>query len=255
MNIHFLFLLFLLPPVSAETCSDAICQNDNLVIRFPFRIQRQQPESCGYPGFDVSCSKEGQTLLKLPYSGGEFSIQAIDYASQEFWVNDPKNCLPKRILSLNLSGSPFSAVYYQDFTFFNCSLEYLKYRYNPIACLSDSNHTVFATSTRRVMVHLSAVCNLVSTVTVPLQFPFYDQVLTSDLGDDLRLSWDSPPCGRCESHGGRCGFKSNSTSEIACSYFPSQGTYFPIQCLLKTFHFLLFFFYSLLPQFDNIIVK
>lgn len=230
MNIHFLLFLFLLPLASTQTCldDDAVCQNDNLIIRFPFRIQNEQPEysSCGYPGFDVTCSKQGQTLLKL---GQElFSIQGIDYSSQELWINDPKHCLPKRILSLNLTKSPFDAVYHQDFTFFNCSSEYLKYRYNPIACLSDSNHTVFATASRSVIVHLSAVCDLVTTVTVPVEFPFYDQILTSDLADDLRLSWDSPACGRCESRGGRCGFNGNSTSEIACSYFPSQGTFFPV---------------------------
>ncbi|XP_054788861.1 putative RING-H2 finger protein ATL21A [Prosopis cineraria] len=225
MNIRFLLLFYILPPASIETCSDAVCQDDNLTVRFPFRIQQsqQQPKSCGYPGFDVSCSNQGQTQLKLPSSGGEFNIRGIDYAAQELWINDPENCLPKRILSLNLTGSPFSGVYYQDFSFFNCSSEYLKYRYTPIACLSNSNYTVFATSSRSVFRHLLAVCSFIATVRVPVQQPFYEHVSSSDLSDDLRLSWDSPPCGKCESRGGRCGFQINSTADIACSYFPSQG--------------------------------
>ncbi|XP_028790714.1 putative RING-H2 finger protein ATL21A [Neltuma alba] len=225
MNIRFLLFFYILPPASIETCLDAVCQNGNLIIRFPFRIRQsqQQPKSCGYPGFDVSCSKQGQTLLKLPYSGGEFSIQAIDYAAQELWINDPKHCLPKRILALNLTGSQFSGVYSQDFSFFNCSSQYLKYRYTPIACISDSNYTVFATSSRSAFRHLLAVCSFITTVKVPVQRPFHKHELSSDLSDDLRLSWESPPCGRCESRGGRCGFKTNSTADIACSYFPSKG--------------------------------
>jgi len=60
-------------------------------------------------------------------------------------------------------------------------------------------------------------------VKVPVQSPFYDQVTSSELGEDLRLSWDSPACGRCESHGCRCGFKSDDTSELDCSGIPSKG--------------------------------
>ncbi|KAI4307125.1 hypothetical protein L6164_030344 [Bauhinia variegata] len=195
---------------------------NQLIIQFPFRIRGQQPKTCGYPGFSVSCSKEGQTLLKLPYSG-EFSIQGIDYSFQELWVNDPDNCLPKRILSLNLSGSPFDAVYYQEFVFFNCSGDYRSYRFNPIACLSGSNYTVFASSSMSVVMHLSAVCNLIRRVKVPVQWPFYDEILSSDLSDNLLLSWDSPTCGRCESQGGQCGFKTNSSLEIACYNASSKG--------------------------------
>ncbi|KAK4273903.1 hypothetical protein QN277_017208 [Acacia crassicarpa] len=225
MDIRFLLLFYILPPTSIETCPDAVCQNGNKIIRFPFRIQQSQlqPKSCGYPGFDVSCSNHGQIRLKVPYSEGEFSIQGIDYTSQQLWINDPKNCLPIRILSLNLNGSPFSGVYYRDFSFFNCSSQYLKYRYIPIPCLSDSNHTVFATPSRSVFRHLSSVCSFIRTVRVPVQQPYYEHVLTSDLSDDLRLSWNSPPCGMCESRGGRCGFRTNSTGDIGCAYFPSQG--------------------------------
>jgi hypothetical protein len=59
-------------------------------------------------------------MLEL-HSTGKFVVQAIDYATQEIWINDQGNCLADRILSLNLSGSPFIGLYYQSFTFFNCS--------------------------------------------------------------------------------------------------------------------------------------
>ncbi|KHN23378.1 Putative RING-H2 finger protein ATL21A [Glycine soja] len=228
-----LFLFILLNPsqiaialASIETCLDSVCQTHEPVIRFPFRIEGEQENSCGHPGFSVSCNHNGQTLLNLSYCGEELRIQRINYAAQQLWVNDPNNCLPKRLLSLNLSASPFDAVYRQKFTFFNCSfnLEYLVRRYRPISCLSDSpKYLVFATPSSTVFGHLSSVCDLVATVTVPVQSPFNDRVTSSELSDDLRFSWDSPSCGRCESHGGRCGFKSNETFELDCSLVPSKG--------------------------------
>ncbi|XP_061358248.1 putative RING-H2 finger protein ATL21A [Gastrolobium bilobum] len=227
MNILSLILFFtyLTLVASMETCLDSVCQIKEPIIRFPFQIEGKQEKTCGYPGFKVSCSEKGQTLLKLPNSR-ELSIQRINYAAQQLWVNDPNNCIPKRLLSLNLSGSPFDAVYYQEFTFFNCSLnlEYLMYRYKPIACLSDaSKYAVFATPSQSVFAHLSSICDLVDTVKVPVQSPLSEHVLSSDLADDLRLSWDSPPCGRCESHGDRCGFENNNTFELHCSKVPSKG--------------------------------
>jgi len=209
-----------------ETCLDTVCHTNEPLIRFPFHIEGKQANTCGYPGFKVLCdeNEKSQTLLNLPYMEN-LGIQKINYPKQELFVNDPNNCLPKLLLSLNLSTSPFDAVYYQQFTFFNCShnLEYLTSRYKPIACLSDySKYNVFATPSLTVFVHLSSVCDLVDTVNVPVQSPFFDQVLSSELNDDLRLSWNSPPCGRCESHGGRCGFKNNSTFEIACYNVPPR---------------------------------
>ncbi|XLS67134.1 hypothetical protein HN51_018157 [Arachis hypogaea] len=230
-----LFFFSLKPPqkhvivssTTQDTCLDAVCNLREPVIRFPFQIEpNSSSSSCGYPGFTVTCNNRGQTLLNLPHSGGEFSIKGIDYDTQQVWVNDPDNCLPKRILSLNLSSSPFEAVYNQEFTFFNCSmnLEYLKHRYNPIACLSDPKHMLFATSSSTVVVYLSSICNVVKRVKVPVGVPFYEHVVSSNLSDDLRLSWEWPECGRCESHGGRCGFESNTTSHVVCfNDFPSKG--------------------------------
>jgi hypothetical protein len=232
--ICFLFLFNLnqthiVAQATIETCLDNFCHTNQPLIRFPFHIEGKQAKTCGYPGFKVSCNENEkiQTLLNLPYME-KLKIQKINYAKQELLVNDPNNCLPKQLLSLNLSSSPFDAVYYQQFTFFNCSfnLEYLTSKYKPIACLSDfSKYAVFATPSRKVYVYLSSVCDLVDTVNVPVKSPFFDQVLSSKLDDDLRLSWNSPACARCESHGGRCGFRVNSTFKIDCyNVPPRQGT-------------------------------
>nr|POF18896.1 putative ring-h2 finger protein atl21b [Quercus suber] len=207
-----------------ESCKNSVCSPNGPAIHFPFRIQSRQPESCGYPGFDLSCNNATQTvLLNLPYSG-QFIVQGIDYTTQQIWINDPKNCLPKQLLSLNLSGSPFKGVYHQEFSFFNCSSVLLKDQLTPIICLSDSNHTIFATSSRRVAALLLSTCEFITNVSVPVQWPFYEQILSSDLNDDLWLTWDEPSgCGKCESRGGQCGFKTNSSHEIVCSNVPHQS--------------------------------
>ncbi|KAJ4705848.1 putative Ring finger protein [Melia azedarach] len=225
MNIFklFFFFLFLSTAASIEICRTAVCRRNEPLIRFPFRIPTRQQKSCGFPGFDLSCDVgSNQTILQLP--SGKFSLQGVNYVTQEIWINDKGNCLPELILSLNLSGSPFRAVYNQQFTFFNCSFDYLQYRLNPIACLSGENYTVFATSSSRVASSLSASsCKLVATVDVPVEWPFYEQIMSSDLSDNLRLTWSEPNCRKCERSGGRCGFKDNSTLEIGCSYASQRG--------------------------------
>ncbi|GLU12008.1 hypothetical protein SLE2022_287170 [Rubroshorea leprosula] len=216
-----LLLCFLHVATTTDTCRTATCRHGEPVIRFPFRIETHQPMSCGYPGFRLSCDDSGQTILELP-PAGKFSVQTIDYGAREIWINDPNNCLPGRILSLNLSDSPFRSVYYKDFSFFNCSLNYnLDYRLNPIACLSGPNYQVFATSSPRVIRFLSSSCRVIASVEVPLDWP--GLTLSSGLSDGLRLTWDEPNCGKCESRGGQCGLKTNSSRKIVCSYDSQRG--------------------------------
>ena len=233
---YFLSLILLIISFSYITssseipCVKAVCATNEPEIRFPFRIKNRQLELCGYPGFDLSCDKSGQTLLKLPNSG-EFNVQGIDYATQEIWINDPNNCLPYRIIhSINFSGSPFYGASNEDFTFFNCSSSgYLKYRrLNPIACLSGSTYTVFGTTSSRVVEFLTPRCRSIGTFRVPVEWPFYEEILSSDLSEHIRLTWDVPTCGRCESQGGQCGFKANSSREIVCSNIPDRGIFLTI---------------------------
>ncbi|KAI5568376.1 hypothetical protein BDE02_12G011200 [Populus trichocarpa] len=220
-----LFLSYLNSATSQNHCLKTACSRNEPVIRFPLRIKNRQSRSCGFPGFDICCGSSNETILELP-SSGKFRVQAIDYAEQEIWINDPENCLPGRILSLNLSNSPFSGLYYQSFMFFNCSSsDYRKYGLNPIACLSGSTYTVFATSSLRIVDFLrtrNSSCNLTRVVPVPVIWPFYQEILSSDLSEDLLLTWDQPDCGKCESRGGRCGFRTNS-GETVCSNVPHRG--------------------------------
>lgn len=236
---------------SEAACVKSVCAIHEPEIRFPFRIRRRQAETCGYPGFDISCDKDNsQTLLNLPYSG-QFTVQGIDYASQEIWINDPNSCLANRILSLNLSGSPFNGDFNQDFAFFNCPSSssnlsnYIDYgRLNPISCLSGPTFSVFATASLRVTQSLSQRCKLIGTFPVPIDWPSYEEVLSSELSDHLRLTWDVPTCGRCEYRGGRCGFKANSR-EIACYNVPVRGNIYLFLFVNFIYSFLRFMQYFL----------
>lgn len=228
-TILYLLSLFLLPITTAETCSTTSCRHGDPLIHFPFRLQTLQPNSCGYPnpGFTLSCDHKttNQTLINLP-SSGQFAVQGIDYGTQQIWLSDPNNCLPGRLLSLNLtSSSLFTAVYFQGFTFFNCSLDYIKFKLNPIECLSGDSYSVFATSSEKVGRRLASFssCVEIGTAVVPVEWPFYEAVLSSDLSGYLRLTWAEPRCGRCESRGGRCELKSNSISDVVCTNAPKRG--------------------------------
>ncbi|XP_022141098.1 putative RING-H2 finger protein ATL21B [Momordica charantia] len=229
--IHFLLRCCLLlccffnPATSSGFCFESRCGGDYQTIRFPFRIENRQPKSCGYPGFDLSCQAhptgQDQPLLHLPPSG-DFSVKYIDYRNQEIWINDPNNCLAGKILSLNLSGSPFVAKNSQDFTFFNCSADYSpSWLIDPIYCLGSSSHAVFASSSPATIDILSSNCVVIKTVSVPVSWSFWPK-----LWDDLLLRWENPACGSCESLGGGCELKPNSSSrhEIQCTNIPQAAT-------------------------------
>lgn len=204
--------------VASTGCFTSACSKDEPLIRFPFRLRNYQSLDCGYPGFNLFCDALNRTIIRLPGSPGEFTIEAINYSTQELWLNDRNNCLPQLLLNLNLSSSPFLGVYYQDFTLFNCSFDHTTLKLNPIGCLSGSNYTVYATSSMRGFDLLSkSNCKSIGTLPVPVQWPFFEQVVSSDLSGDILLTWDNPDCRICASRGGRCSLKRTPFNrEIIC---------------------------------------
>ncbi|RVW87494.1 Rust resistance kinase Lr10 [Vitis vinifera] len=84
-----LFFFFLFMRLLAEInggsqddeCKASRCSHHGPVIRFPFRL-KHQPEHCGYPKFELSCSEENRTILELP-SSGKFWVKEINYTSQK----------------------------------------------------------------------------------------------------------------------------------------------------------------------------
>lgn len=224
-----------IPPLSANPCKPDSCNSFlGPAVRFPFRLAGRQPGRCGQPGFDLHCNSQNQTVVRLPESG-EFVVDHIDYASQALFINDPDECLPGRILNFSMSGSPFRAAYTRNYTFFNCSSDYMDYtstHYMPLFCLSGRNYTVLAMGSNPAPP--PPTCRKIKSVLVPLEWRLSQSFWTAmDLREDLELVWDEPACRSCEIDGGICGFKADRGSEIACfrrsrSGNPSKTLDYPI---------------------------
>ncbi|XP_048132695.1 RING-H2 finger protein ATL22-like isoform X2 [Rhodamnia argentea] len=208
---------------AAQNCSVMACSSSSIPVRFPFRLEdRWQPESCGYPGFNLSCDDLGRTIMRLPYSG-EFFVREINFPVQQIQLYDPGDCLPKRLLQLNLSDSPFSTTYYENFTFLDCPVN-LTSRYSAIGCLSNSTRTVLASSDESFVKSMATVCSIIVSRPIPISWPIqYDQGPPDFLNQDLQLSWFTPDCIDCEMEGGVCGFASNSSQNIGCFRIPAKG--------------------------------
>ncbi|KAL8521271.1 hypothetical protein ACS0TY_011707 [Phlomoides rotata] len=214
-----------IPSSFAVTCKPDSCNSfAGPEIRFPFRLKHRQRHRCGYPGFDLYCNNQNQTILELPESG-EFVVDHIDYIAQAVFINDPDSCLPGRIMDFSLSGSPFRGVYPRNYVFLNCTSDYIDYtatHYMPIFCLSGRNYTVLAMSSRWSAPPLPT-CRRIASVSVPLQWTLSQFHWSSmDLREDLELGWSEPECLSCENEGRICGFKGDSGLEIGC-FRPSKG--------------------------------
>ncbi|KAK6158394.1 hypothetical protein DH2020_005708 [Rehmannia glutinosa] len=222
-----LIISLTIPAVSANPCKPSSCDTYlGPEVRFPFRLTNRHQARCGYPGFDLYCNAQNQTILNLPESG-EFVVDHIDYSAQALFINDPDSCLPARILNFSLSGSRFRGVYTRNYTFLNCSSDYMDYtstRYMPLFCLSGRNYTVLAMNSHLTAAQVPPTCRRIATVLVPLQWTVSQFYWSSmDLREDLELVWSEPACWSCENQGGVCGYKGDSGSEIGCSRPAKSG--------------------------------
>jgi hypothetical protein len=223
--LKILLLLLFLPSIIrvTEPCQISMCGYKSIPIRFPFQ---QEDQNCGYPGFNLSCNGQSITVLKLP-SSGEFFVRSIDYMMQQIQLYDPDNCLPRRLLRFNLSGSPFFSAYSQIYTFLSCPSQFPKPAgFTAVDCLGSPTNSVLATSSTGLANSMPPSCKIIATLAVPAAWPdhFGEGFSgTGGLNGDLRLRWNVPDCGACEAQGSLCGFKSNSSQEIGCFDFPKAA--------------------------------
>ncbi|XP_004306676.1 PREDICTED: putative RING-H2 finger protein ATL21A [Fragaria vesca subsp. vesca] len=214
-------LLFLFPHLYALAlgeCPASMCGNTGFPIRFPFGLQGYQPKNCSYPGFDLTCNTQGTTVISLPNSG-EFFVRAIDYVTQEIKLYEPSGCLPRRLLTLDLKGSPFVASFYQNYTFLSCPASFTKSKFAPIDCLSNSTTSVMATPSTSLANSMSATCKIIATMPVPVSgIVRTEDGFSVNFDSDLSLTWYEPGCSPCEGQGGTCGFESNTSQVLGCFY-------------------------------------
>ncbi|XP_019081544.2 putative RING-H2 finger protein ATL21A [Vitis vinifera] len=228
-----LFFFFLFMRLFAEInggsqdddCKASRCSHHGPVIRFPFRL-KHQPEHCGYPEFELSCSEEKRTILELP-SSGKLWVKEINYNSQTIivlWYL--RYCLPRKILNFNLSAFPFQFTdeygwgYALDISFFNCSeskAESYELRSIPCSFLSSNPVYVAPSSYSLAKGNLSS-CRKIFKATLPYYYIYGGEYGTF-------MNWSKPMCGNCEAKGNKCQRKKNNSTEpeIECIDKPAKG--------------------------------
>ncbi|KAJ4822620.1 hypothetical protein Tsubulata_020951 [Turnera subulata] len=205
-----------------EECKETRCKPHGPAIRFPFRLRGSQPNHCGYPGFDLSCSQSKQTILELPNSVN-LSVKHINYEGQQIHVYDSDGCLARKLPNLNLSatGFKFSVEEYSlnNWTVFNCSSDYVHYisKYYRIPCLSNQGHVVQYSDSgddplRSPLLTCSRIFDVFKT---PGEFLHYKKQV-------FRLDWFRPNCSVCEVQRLGCHSQTNSTGDVKCFSIPRQ---------------------------------
>ncbi|KAL9380461.1 hypothetical protein Peur_026118 [Populus x canadensis] len=192
--LFFFFIVFLAGHGASSNCTGS-CGNRGPDIRFPFRIKEKQPDHCGYSGFDLSCSEDNSTVLKLP-TGLSLHIEGIDYRYRLIYARDPQGCFLRQRFNFSLGASHFQIkkdrLY--DWTLFNCSLSSEKssglvYK---IPCLSTFNHEVYAfdSSIRISYSGFLSCTKMYNIYGIPYSMMQEENYVT--------MSWSNPPCGSSE---------------------------------------------------------
>ncbi|AAG26956.1 RING zinc finger protein, putative [Arabidopsis thaliana] len=172
-------------------------------------------------GFNLHCNNLDKTVLELPMSG-TFLVDEINYQKQQISISDPENCMVKRLLTFNTSGSPFSYGFSFYYTFLTCPNEVVipVWSLMSIPCLSNSTSSFFATSNLTFSKLLPPSCQIVKGLYVPVDV-IYKDVITEEKGfstvpwlGNVLLEWSSPNCRGCEKESLRCGFKNKASLEV-----------------------------------------
>lgn len=219
----FLFLFPLRHASNPKKCSSSFstplrCGPLEVPIRFPF---------CDHSRFNLHCTDLNKTILELPMSG-TFLVRNIDYRKQQIYINDPENCLVKRFLNFNISGSPFSSRFNIFYTFLICPNEVVlpSSSYRSIPCLSNSTSSFFATTNSALANSMLPSCKIVKRVSIPASSPFGEIELSSYVNNQsLLMEWHSPNCRSCEMDYSRCGFKNKASFEVKCFGAKKSGKY------------------------------
>ncbi|KAB5515908.1 hypothetical protein DKX38_026556 [Salix brachista] len=189
---YVLFVVFVAGHGAGLNCTGS-CGNPGPEIRFPFRIKGEQPDHCGYPGFDLSCSDDNSTVLELP-TGVSLLIEEIDYIEKIIYARDPLRCFPRKLLSFSLGASHFQIYRPYDWTLFNCSSNEKRSPYgNKIPCLSAFNHDVYAVGSS----HTISDSDLLSCTKMYNIYGFTYGMLDEE-NYRLTISWFNPTCGSSE---------------------------------------------------------
>ncbi|XP_073110318.1 LEAF RUST 10 DISEASE-RESISTANCEUS RECEPTOR-LIKE PROTEIN KINASE-like 2.7 isoform X2 [Elaeis guineensis] len=189
-------------------------------ISYPFWIEGQQPDYCGYPGFNVNCS-DGIPYLQVPY--GDCRILDIFYNNESIWLSVSEANLLDHVCSNSffIGDSPFAGSSFKisavnkKLLIRNCSREQdgsFRLPCDPrniyVAYIGDDYF--------KPDPPISGDCQ-----TTKLPVSGYAGAESRDyeklLGYGYLLDWDAPNCTACRASKGQCGYdRSNNSFMCIC---------------------------------------
>ncbi|KAL2556635.1 Protein kinase superfamily protein [Forsythia ovata] len=231
----FLSLFAVLGSSTQNECQVEKCRHHGPAIRFPFWIKDRHQQHCGYPGFELHCTQNDETVMELPFPvkasikdsklpfSVQFYIKDIDYKNQLIKIYDVDGCFPGLLPVLNFSASPFQfliqPICCYNFTLFNCSkmnqnLDY--YSSYPVPCLSSPDFDIIKVWSDDYLYRLptyscSKMFDIQSIPYTVFKRPSH-----------LVLEWSRPCCGLCEATGQHCRLKNDSSISYDTECYSSK---------------------------------
>ncbi|KAK4436228.1 Rust resistance kinase Lr10 [Sesamum alatum] len=218
-------------------CLPTTCGPSGPVIRFPFWLKDHQPEHCGYPGFELTCTENGDLKfnLQFPVTASAnnivlpllttITVGVIDYGAQQMLARNAvaRSCLPEKLTTLNSSASPFEVEalgYSGGSVLFNCSNA--EDYWETVSCLSNRDHQVINVASTNDITALppqSSCFKMYNISYVP-----YNTLTGRDdeYGERFYIRWRKPSCGNCEAEGKFCRLRNNGTAEDTECFSPEQ---------------------------------
>ncbi|MED6206206.1 hypothetical protein PIB30_024652 [Stylosanthes scabra] len=224
---------------SPSACGSRYCGSSEVAIEFPFHFMTQNhtsfvegDERCGYQGFEVSC-KQSKLMISLPNGGGEFTVKNISLEHQYIWINDPNDCLAKRLFLQGndlIKDSPFlwGLPNSKKVVLYNCS-EVAGIDVDPqlrIPCLSDNEKhhysVIVLSESDGDNENYSSKCRTIGSALFPVKDASGDDEDSSSsrrirdelVHFDMKLQWFRPTCYCKEDQ--HCGFIPNADFDVVC---------------------------------------
>ncbi|KAL0379399.1 UNVERIFIED_CONTAM: putative RING-H2 finger protein ATL21C [Sesamum angustifolium] len=234
-----LVLLFIFPVTvhSKNSCPTSSCGSNYLQIKYPFKLQSDQPPKNCQDYIDLRCNSQSQAILNLP-SSGDFYVTYVNYYRQTIILSDPGNCLPGRLMT-NFSLYPLEAIRYENYTYYTCPRKHVMYQFSEIHCLSNSTNATIATSVFSAG-YMQAMygCKPIASSMIPVSLTEDDY---RQIPGYLELAWNVSGCKDCEEDGQNSEFTGDSRSKWtkffgSSLFIPSVVilvTFFSIACFLR----------------------